>query len=169
MRNRGGSDLSNRIVMILDASVGAKWFLPDEALMTEAELVRTAMLERRVLLAAPTVLWHEIAHALVGAVRRERLDQETAKGMSDDFVDLRPLVVEEEVDPRDAIRVALLTGVGAYDAQYLHLGARLDVKVLTADRRMMERGRAHGYDVVWLGDVTLRDGVLVDTPQGYQG
>ena len=42
-------------------------------------------------------------------------------------------------------------------------------RVITADRRMLERGRAHGYDVVWLGDVTLRDGVLVDTPQGYQG
>jgi hypothetical protein len=26
----------------------------------------------------------------------------------------------------------------------------------------------YGYDVVWLGDVTLRDGVLVDTPQGYR-
>jgi hypothetical protein len=23
---------------------------------------------------------------------------------------------------------------------------------------MLERGRAHGYDVVWLGDITLRDG-----------
>jgi hypothetical protein len=33
---------------------------------------------------------------------------------------------------------------------------------------MLEQGRAHGYDVAWLGDVTLRDGVLVDTPQGYQ-
>jgi hypothetical protein len=62
----------------------------------------------------------------------------------------------------------LTTGVSAYDAQYLHLGLHLDEKVLTADRRMFELGREYGYDVVWLGDVTLRDGVLVDTPQGYQ-
>ncbi len=153
--------------MILDASVAAKWFLPDESLVAQAHLVRIAMLERQVILAAPTVLWPEVAHALVRAVRRERLDQETAQVMSDDFLDVRPLVTEEEVDPREAVRVALTTGVSAYDAQYLHLGARLDSKVLTADRRMFERGRKHGFELVWLGDVSMVDGVLVDTPQEY--
>ena len=73
------------------------------------------------------------------------------------------------MDVEDAIDRALKVGIGAYDAQYLSLAAQLDESVITADRRLFDRGRAHGYDVVWLGDVTLRDGVLVDTPQGYQG
>ena len=89
--------------------------------------------------------------------------------MSHDFRHVRRIIGEEEVDSHESVRVALTTGVSAYDAQYLHLGVYLDEKVLTADHRMLEQGRAHGYDVVWLGDVTLRDGVLVDTPQGYQG
>ncbi len=155
--------------MILDASVAAKWFLTDEALIGEAELVRAAMLDRSVRFAAPTILWPEVAHALVRAVRRERLDPETAQVMSHDFRHVRRIIGEEEVDSHESVRVALTTGVSAYDAQYLHLGVYLDEKVLTADHRMLEQGRAHGYDVVWLGDVTLRDGVLVDTPQGYQG
>ena len=69
----------------------------------------------------------------------------------------------------EAIRRALSAGVSAYDAQYLSLTARLGQSLVTADRRLVEKGTAGGYDVVWLGDVTLRDGVLVDTPQGYQG
>ena len=154
--------------MILDASVAAKWFLRDEALVQEADLVRAAMLDRSLPLAAPAILWPEVAHTLVRAVRRHRLDGETAQIISSDFVDVRPLIPEQEVDPRDAVRVALTAGVSAYDAQYLQLGIHLDEPVLTADRRLLERGRAHGYDVVWLGDVMLRDGVLVDTPQGYQ-
>jgi predicted nucleic acid-binding protein len=154
--------------VILDASVAVKWFLSDEALVRQADLVRTAMLDRRVSLVAPTILWPEVAHALVRAVRRQRLEPETAQVMSDDIRTVRLLIEEEEVDPHASVRVALTTGVSAYDAQYLHLGIHLDEKVLTADQRMFQRGRAHGYDVVWLGDVTLRDGVLVDTPQGYQ-
>jgi predicted nucleic acid-binding protein len=155
--------------VILDASVAAKWFLSDEELVAQADLVRIAMLDRRVSLVAPTVLWPEVAHALVSAVRRQRMDQEVAQVMSDDFQNVRPLIAEEEVDPHDSVRIALATGVSAYDAQYLHLGSQLDEKVVTADERMLHQGRSHGYDVVWLGDVTLRDGVLVDTPQGYQG
>jgi predicted nucleic acid-binding protein len=155
--------------VILDASVAVKWFLTDEGLTAEADLVRVAMLDRLVSLAAPTILWPEVAHALVRAVRRRRLDQETAQVMSHDFRNVRRIVGEEEVDQHESVRVALTTGVSASDAQYLHLGLYLDRKVLTADRRMLEQGRAHGYDVVWLGDVTLRDGVLVDTPQEYQG
>ena len=61
-----------------------------------------------------------------------------------------------------------MTGVSGYDAHYLDLGARLDQNVLTADERMVERGRAHGYGVVWLGDVGNDDRVLSDTPHEYQ-
>ncbi|HEV8281066.1 MAG TPA: type II toxin-antitoxin system VapC family toxin [Candidatus Limnocylindrales bacterium] len=154
--------------MIVDASVAAKWFLTDEALVAQADLVRTAMLDRRVSLVAPTILWSEVAHALIRAVRRQRLESEIAQVLSDDFRTVRPLIEEEEVDPHLSVRVALTTGVSAYDAQYLHLGIHLDERIITADQWMLERGRAHGYDVIWLGDITLRDGELVDTPQGYQ-
>ena len=154
--------------MIIDASVAAKWFLTDDALTEHAALVRIALVRRQVGLAAPSVIWPEIAHSIVRAVRRKRLDPGAAEAISGDIGDVRPLIRTTEVDPFTAIRTALVTGLSAYDAQYLRLGAQLYLKVLTADERMVQRGRAHGYDVVWLGDVTLRDGVLVDTPQGYE-
>lgn len=153
--------------MILDASVAAKWFLPDEGLVAEGQLVQAAMLQQRVRLSAPAVFWPEVAHAIISAVRRNRLDPEAALGIADRFAELQPLIDVTEVDPRDAIRTALTVGVGSYDAQYLSLGARLGSSVITADRRLVEQGRAHGYDIAWLGDISIEDGVLVDTPQGY--
>jgi predicted nucleic acid-binding protein len=154
--------------MILDASVAAKWFLPDESLDREASLVRDAMLDDRIRLAAPSILWSEVAHAIIGAVRRKRWDHDEARSLSARFASVRPVVELAEVDPDDAVRGALKTGVGAYDAQYLILTARLGQPLLTADRRLLERGRDHGYDVVWLGDVSVQEGVLTDTPGEYQ-
>jgi predicted nucleic acid-binding protein len=154
--------------MIVDASVAAKWFLPEEDFESEAQLVRDALLDERIKGSAPSILWSEVAHAIVGAVRQGRFDKDQARSVSARFHRLRLAVGLTDVDAEDAVDRALKVGIGAYDAQYLSLSAALDQSVITADRRLFERGRAHGYDVVWLGDVALRDGVLVDTPQGYQ-
>lgn len=155
--------------MILDASVAVKWFLRDEVLDSEAQLVREALLEDRIRASAPSIIWSEVAHAVVGAVRRSRLEREDANDISARFPFARRIVDLKEVAIDEAIHRALSAGVSAYDAQYLSLTARLGQSLVTADRRLVEKGTAGGYDVVWLGDVTLRDGVLVDTPQGYQG
>ena len=155
--------------MIVDASVAVKWFLPEEELESEAQQVRDALLDERISASAPSILWSEVAHAIVGAVRQNRFAEEQAKSVTARLHRLRAAVELTDVDVEDAIDRALKVGIGAYDAQYLSLAAQLDESVITADRRLFDRGRAHGYDVVWLGDVTLRDGVLVDTPQGYQG
>jgi predicted nucleic acid-binding protein len=154
--------------LILDASVAVKWFLRDEVLDSEAHLVREALLDDRIRASAPSIIWSEVAHAIVGAVRTTRFDTNEAVEVSARFPRLRGIVDLAEVELGEAVYRALMIGVGAYDAQYLILTVKLGQTLLTADRRLLERGTASGYDVVWLGDVALRDGVLVDTPQGYQ-
>jgi predicted nucleic acid-binding protein len=154
--------------VILDASVAVKWFLLDEELIEEARVIRDGILDDRLRLTAPAVLWSEVAQSVIKAVRRGRLDRNFARPIAQAIAEVKPLIGAVELDTVDTIDTAFRTDLNAYDAQYLSLGASHGVSVLTADTRMLEQGRAHGYDVVWLGDVTLRDGVLVDTPQGYQ-
>jgi predicted nucleic acid-binding protein len=154
--------------VILDASVAVKWFLLDEELIKEARVVRDGILDDRLRLNAPAVLWSEVAQSVVRAVRRGRLDRTFARPIAQAIAEVKPLIGAVELDPVDTVVTALQTELNAYDAQYLSLGASQGVSVLTADVRMLQQGRAHGYDVVWLGDVALRDGALVDTPQGYQ-
>ncbi len=140
----------------------------DEVLDSEAHLVRDALLDDRIRASAPSIIWSEVAHAIVGAVRSKRLDPDDAREVSSRFPRLRRVVDLADVDLEDAVHRGLKVGVGAYDAQYLILTVKLEETLITADRRLFEQGSASGYDVAWLGDVTLRDGVLVDTPQGYQ-
>lgn len=152
--------------MILDASVAVKWFLPDEDGVAEARHLRSALLTRSVELVAPDIIWAEVCQSLARAVRRGRVDRDAARAVVDDLVEVRPLVMDSAVDLRDAMRVALAVGVSAYDAQYLALGAQLGQPVITADRRMLDQGLAHGFEVAWLGDLA---GPAGDTPQGYTG
>jgi predicted nucleic acid-binding protein len=155
-------------MMILDASVAAKWFLADESLLVEASALRDALLTERIKLSAPPAIWTEVANGLVRAARRRRIDSSTVFLLADQALEVSRLVDNIIVEPREIVLTALSIGIGAYDAEYLAAARQTGLPVITADQGMLERGRAHGYDVVWLGDVTLRDGVLVDTPQGYQ-
>ena len=136
----------------------------DEELLHEARIIRDGILDDRLHLAAPAVLWSEVAQSVVKAVRRGRLDRMLARPIANAISEMRPLVTAVEFDPVETVATAFRTNLNAYAAQYLSLGADRGVSVLTADRRLFEQGRAHGYDVVWLGDIALRDGVLVDTP-----
>jgi predicted nucleic acid-binding protein len=155
--------------MILDASVAGKWFLLDEDLIDEADALRDALLGERITLAAPPAIWTEVCNGLVRAARRGRIEVADADALADQVRGLARLIEGVVVDAREIVRTALSVGIGAYGAAYLAAARQTESSVITADQGLLERGRAHGYDVVWLGDVTLRDGVLVDTPQGYRG
>jgi predicted nucleic acid-binding protein len=155
--------------VIVDASVAAKWFVRDEDLRVEALAVRDAALDERIRLAAPAIIWTEVANAIVRAARRERIARDRVSALKDKVQVVHRLVDGIAVDPGEIIATALEVGIGAHDATYLAAARQAGSSVITADVGMLEHGRAHGYDVVWLGDVTLRDGVPVDTPQGYQG
>jgi predicted nucleic acid-binding protein len=154
--------------MILDASVAVKWFLSDEDMTIEALAVRDALVNERIKLAAPPAIWTEVASGIVRAVRRRLVRSGDAVALAEGARDLLRLVGVVRVDMSEIVRTALSVGIGAYDAEYLAATLQQGSSVITADKGMLERGRVHGYDVVWLGDVTLQDGVLVDTPQGYQ-
>jgi predicted nucleic acid-binding protein len=151
--------------VILDASVATKWFIPNEVLEPQAQQVRDEILDGLRRVTAPSIIWAEVAHAVVGAVRRRRLTSDDATLVSARFDLVRPLIELVDVEPADAVQRALEVGVGAYDAQYLILAGDRQMSLLTADRRLTERGREHGYDVVWLGELTRP---AADTPQGYR-
>lgn len=141
--------------MILDASVLVKWFLADEPLVVEAIAVRDAAARDEVGLTAPSVVWSEAGQALVRAHRRGRIASLDVEALVDIMEMSRSLITLLEVPLNTSVRLALRTGVGASDAQYLACSQRLQQTVLTADRGMLERGRAAGFDVSWLGDLPV--------------
>jgi predicted nucleic acid-binding protein len=138
--------------MILDASVIVAWFLPDEPLADRALAVREGVIGGGERALVPAICWTEVAHALVRAIRRDRLPPGALEPAAGALRELMALVPSEGVDPVDSMRLAVEQGIGAYDATYLCLARARREPLLTLDRRLADAGVAGAIDVVWLGD-----------------
>jgi predicted nucleic acid-binding protein len=128
-----------RADLILDASVAAKFFF-NEAGSDRAE----ALLTSGVVVAAPDLLFLEMASIAATRVRRG-LDSETiAREAVNAVVDL----IDEVASAGDLrVRAYIFArddGFSAYDGSYLALAERLGVPVVTADQRLVERAETVG-------------------------
>jgi predicted nucleic acid-binding protein len=138
--------------MILDASVIVAWFVTDVMLTARALEVRSDVLAAPDSVVVPAICWTEVAHALVRAVRRDRLPAEAVEPAGAALRELMGIIPTREVDPVEAMRLAVEQGIGVYDASYLVLARSLRRPLLTLDRRVAAAGAPGAIDVVWLGD-----------------
>jgi predicted nucleic acid-binding protein len=141
--------------VIVDASVIVRWFLWDEPYADQAATLREKLLAGRDQTIVPDACWMEVSHALARAIRRGRLPAASVEPAIRALADVTALIDSHEVDPVASLRVALELGLGAYDSGYLVLSRTTGQSLITADRRQYEAGIAAGYDVIWLGDVTV--------------
>jgi predicted nucleic acid-binding protein len=128
-----------RADLVLDASVAAKFFFNEDG-SDRAE----ALLTSGVVVAAPDLLFLEMASIAATQVRRGLAPEPIARDAVNAVVDLI-----DEVAPAADLRVrayifARDDGFSAYDGSYLALAERLGVPVVTADDRLVERARTLG-------------------------
>ena len=123
--------------VVVDGSVAAAWFLPDERSEDSERLLR--MVVRRELRAVVPELWHyEVLNALRTAVLRGRM---TASQASLGAEEVRGLPVEtvsaQSQGHAGILSAAIDLGLSAYDAAYLDLAMARGVGLVTADRRVL--------------------------------
>lgn len=135
---------------VVDASVAAKWLLPEEH-TEQAEL----LLANGALLFAPDLLYAEVANVLWRRVLRGEVAEETA----DDGLALL-LQIEIATTPAQAIvtqafAIACRFERTVYDATYLALALEEDAVLVTSDKRLCNalRGTALKSHIRWIGDV----------------
>jgi predicted nucleic acid-binding protein len=136
--------------VVVDASVAAKWFLPEE-LSTEARRLLAAEYE----LLAPDLLWAEIGNVLWKKHRRREIDHPTALALFRDFSRVPMEFHSTERWGAAALELAIQHGVTVYDGLYLALAAGTGCRLVTADRRLQEachHGARPGL-VDWLGEI----------------
>ncbi len=116
--------------LVVDASVTAAWFLPDEAnAYTEAALQATA--ERDVWVPA---LWQlEMGNLLLSAQRRRRISDAKRRELVAAAAGLRLRVDREPVSMIDLDALAAAHALSAYDAVYLELALRRRLPLATLD------------------------------------
>ena len=118
---------------VVDASVSAAWFLPDEATAeTEAALQATATHDVWV----PALWLLEIGNLLLSAQRRKRISAEKRRELAAAASALRIKVDREPVSIAALDEIAARHGLSAYDAAYLELALRRGLALATQDQAL---------------------------------
>jgi len=126
---------------VVDASVSAAWFLPDEATpYTEAALQATV--DREVCVPALWLL--EVGNLLLSAQRRRRIDDAKRRELVVRAQALRLRVDREPVAMTALDELAARHGLSAYDATYLELALRRALPLATTDAALLQAMAAAG-------------------------
>ena len=113
---------------VVDASVSAAWFLPDEATArTEAALPATTTHEVWV----PALWLLEVGNPLMKAQRRKRIAADKRRKLAAAAAALRIGVDREPVAITALDELASRHGLSAYDAAYLELALRRSLPLAT--------------------------------------
>jgi len=139
-------------LLVLDASVAAKWFLPsvDEPLAAEAQTLLRRYVNGDIEFAVPDLFWAETGNILWKSARMGRLpSKEATEALTAMLQYGFPTVPGREL-LEDALAIALSTGRTVYDALYVALAVQRDSTLITADERLVNSLATH-WPVKWLG------------------
>lgn len=130
----------NSSTVVVDASVAAKWYLPEDH-HEDARRLRDHFLEGTVDLTAPNVFPYEVLNALrySGQFDESELERaaETLPSYGIDLVPFHQLA--------DLVSAAFGIENTIYDASYIALAATYDTVVYTADRKLIAGLAGTGY------------------------
>ncbi|SCB61070.1 Predicted nucleic acid-binding protein, contains PIN domain [Rhizobium aethiopicum] len=132
------------MAFVLDASIAAAWFLPDEqhdaADQLMSELSATVAL-------VPTLFWFETRNLFLMAERRGRLRSGEALLL---MTQLRGLALEDAGSGGDGLILDLASryALTGYDASYVALAKAEDLPLATADRKMANAARSEGITIL---------------------
>jgi predicted nucleic acid-binding protein len=121
----------SRRCFVLDASVAAAWYLPEE-FSDEARRWQRRALDGEIDLLVPSLHYWEIGNVLRTYVKRAELTADLAKEIFEIHLEA-PLRVEEP-DTHLVLETAFDFDATVYDAVYITLSRTLDAPILTAER-----------------------------------
>jgi len=141
-------------LVVVDASVAVKWFLPEsgEAYAAEALALLDKYDEKEVGIVVPDLFYVEIASAIWKAVRVGRV----SRGFGDQALSLltqREFITVPSMKLLDnAFQIATTHGRTVYDSLYVALAVQTNSQLITADERLANALAAY-FPVKWLGAV----------------
>ncbi len=138
---------------VVDASVGIKLFvtepLAEEAAALFAQLTTTPATQ----LFVPDLFFVECANILWKYVRRSGYSITTARANLDELKRLSLRGVATAEITVDALNIAVIEAITAYDACYVALARNLEIPFITADEALVRKLKSSMYDVRWLGEM----------------
>ena len=134
--------------LVVDASVAAKWFLPEEH--SEAAL---RLLEEERELLVPDLIWAEVGNTLWKRRQKNEIPDEDARLILQELGRFN-LVVHSSQDLADsAWTIASRWKRSFYDSLYIALSESESCPMVTADRRLFNALSAAWPNLRWVADI----------------
>ncbi len=125
-------------MIVIDANVAVKWYLPENG--TEAAIELTTSGNR---LIAPELIRLEVLSAITRGVRNNKATASEARAQCErwlnNLTDGAVSLVPEQDLLQDAVELALKVKHALLDCMYLAVARRLEAPLLTADRPFHDR------------------------------
>jgi predicted nucleic acid-binding protein len=125
---------------VVDASVVVDWIAPDVGAAAPAGALLDRLAQREEQLAAPHLLLHEVANALLTGIRRGRWSGAQADAAHRHLQRLPIRLADQPADASRAFELARRYDEHpVYDMVYLAMAERLSSTLVTADHRLLAR------------------------------
>jgi predicted nucleic acid-binding protein len=132
---------------VVDASVAACWFMPDERHPIADAAYKRIALDPAV---TPGLWWFELRNVLIANERRGRLDAaKTARVLR--LLRGLPIVIDTDVGEEALMQLARRHRLTVYDAAYLELALRKGHPLATLDAELMIAARAEAVPLIGEG------------------
>jgi predicted nucleic acid-binding protein len=132
------------MTLVIDASIAATWFIPDETSAATDSILRRVNNEGA---HVPDLFWHEMRNVLVIACRRRRLSVDEARLSISRMLQL-PITTSRVSDSMIIFDLAQRHQITAYDAAYLALAIELKLLLATQDKKLIEAARQQGVTLL---------------------
>lgn len=119
-------------VLVVDASVVIKWFVPE----IHSDAARRLLATDHHQYLSPDLLFPEVGNVIWKKVRRGELTADEGHRLAADISRIAVETVPTRGLMIDAHALAITTGLTVYDAMYLALAVRLKTELVTADDRL---------------------------------
>lgn len=138
--------------VIIDACVGAKWFLEEE-FKEKADALLERALQREIKLIVPEFFYSELGSILWKGVRKKLVAVRRAQEILNRTMEL-PLQTYSDRELSDvAMDNAMIFGISVYDALYLSLAEVYVAPLITADKALFKACHKRFDFIEYLGDL----------------
>lgn len=125
-------------VIIIDASIAAKWLLPDEDDFI-ADTIKRAFGNRQVEIAVPLFIFYEVNNLLKSAALSDRISFKDSLDFYENFLNLNFNIHSSKLLLKNTLQTALEFEISSYDASYVALSEYLQIPFYTADLKLLKK------------------------------